>query len=177
MNSTDPTPVSIPPPQQQGFLPVCKAVLIHPRSFFDNLPLDTPLNDALKFLALILAISSVGHLLDGGVGAYFSALVGNVATQIAFVVALTLMAKVFGGPRDFGNMLRACCYASAPLLLHILPIVGLIGNAYGLYLLFLGVQRTQKLDRKNSIFTVASACVCCLAVSALWHMIFHGRHR
>jgi hypothetical protein len=177
MNTPESQRVVVHVSDKPSLVAICRAVLLHPQAFFQNLQLDTPLDESLKFLAVILAISSLGHLFDGGITGYIGAFVGNAATQVVFAVALTFMAKVFGGTRDFSNMLRACCYASVPLLLHLLPLVGLLGNIYGLYLLFLGVQRTQQLDKKKSLFTVLSACVCCIAVSAIWHGLFHGHHR
>jgi hypothetical protein len=152
-----------------------KAVVLHPKKFFAELPLEGSLEQPLIFLGCMLVVSSLGHLLTGGVLGYAGTLLGNAATQAVFIAALTYAAKLFGGVADFKNMARACCYASAPMVLHLLGPLGLAGNLYGVYLLFLSVGPTQKLDAKKSAFTVASACLAAVLVASIWHILFHAK--
>ncbi len=174
------TPESGFPPAAQGFADTFRRVITDPRGFFAGMPLAGGLGEPLTFLAIVLGIDGVGHLLTGW-GMWGS--LGLFATGVvrAFVLAavLTLVAQhLFDGPAGFEPTFRAVAYASAPAVLFWLPHLGVLAMLYACFLLIRGIERVQSFDATRAVLTllVGIAVLGALVAFVFGHHHHHRRH-
>ena len=64
---------------------------------------------------------------------------------------LHLFAKLVGGKGDYKSSFQIYVYGSAPgLLIGRLPILGMVGYLYGIYLTFLAIQILHRISKKKA---------------------------
>ena len=67
---------------------------------------------------------------------------------------------LFQGEGDYEGTLRVCAYAGACLALAWIPVLGVFAYLYGFYLIFLGTEKSHKLDTtKAAIATLIAVLV------------------
>ena len=108
------------------------------------------------------------HILATGVTTYFA----TVGSIFVLAVIFALVAPMFGGARDFPSALKVVAYGAVPtmlagatLLLPMMALVGLLGFAHTLFLLWLGAQRVLNVPAGAGAEFVAISLVLLVFVS------------
>ncbi len=157
-----------------------KKVLREPRNFFGKLESKGKIEPAFGYFVDLLIVSSilsiVGVLLFQPIIIKFLSENFNIPTQnpsytlqaflIAFVESvvggallsflwsgiLHLWIRLFKGNGDFAKSYELYVYTRTPILLTgWIPLVGLVGWFYSIYLMMIGVQKLHGISKKRSI--------------------------
>jgi hypothetical protein len=138
---------------------VWKRVMTDPQGFFLAMPLTGGLGNPLGFAALCLFIAWSGFLICGGdLGVSLRFVLWGVVRLFVGAALLLLVARrLFEGKGGFETTFRATTYATAPVVLLWVPIVKYFAVLYSLYLLIIGLQRTQEFDGVKAVLTVLVA--------------------
>ncbi|RPI34406.1 MAG: hypothetical protein EHM70_02975 [Chloroflexota bacterium] len=113
----------------------------------------------VALVAILLGLGSGFTTLFGSgefvrtfIGSLLSAFVGWILWSAASYFAGTTL---FGGKADLGEMLRVIGFASAPLMLGIIPCIGgIIGALWAAAAGFVAVRQGLDLDNGRAILTV-----------------------
>lgn len=140
---------------------IAKNVITKPKDFFYRLDLQGPAAEALIFLLVMDAVSSVlravftfslGPIFIGFASTYIFTLVGAVAVNAVF--------NALGGKGNLNSTLRVLCFSKASLLIA-WPLnfphfeLGIwAATALCLYLNYIGLSRSQELNREQTIALV-----------------------
>lgn len=157
-----------------SFVGVWKRVTTEPRAFFQDMPLSGGLQNPLLFLVACLVVSALGFLVIGPrhFALWFLA-IGIVRSFVGAAVLMVIARQLFGGAGDYEATYRAVAYASAPAALLWLPLVRPLVALYGLFLLIVGLERTQGFDTVKAVLTLLLAAVVLFALG--WMLgVTHG---
>jgi hypothetical protein len=162
------TPEFAPETALQGFTAKWKRVLTDPSGFFSDMPEVGGLQEPLAFLAICLAIESLGSLLVGsGLGGAVRVFVLGIVWTFALATALVLVAQhVFNGRAGFEPTFRVVAYAAAPDVLAWVPRLGVLALLYGLFLALRGIERVQGFDATRAVLTVLIGVAALILVGA-----------
>jgi hypothetical protein len=160
----------------ESFIGVWQRVVTDPRGFFQDMPIRGGIQAPLLFLVGCLVLAALGYVIVGprtiGLGLIFW---GTVRSFLYAVVFLLIARHVFSGTADFEANYRVVAYASAPLALMWLPIVGGLTFLYTIFLVIVGIERINGFDAVKSVLTVLLASVVVIVVG--WTLGFHpGLH-
>ena len=171
------TPESGFPPAAPGFADTWQRVVTDPRGFYAGMPLAGGLGEPLTFVAIVLGVDGVGHLLTGwGVRGSLGLFAGGVVRLFVLAAVLTLVAQhLFDGPAGFEPTFRAVAYASAPAVLFWLPVVGVLAMLYACFLLIRGIERVQSFDATRAVLTLLIGVMVLGALTAV--VLGHHHHR
>ncbi|MCX8045132.1 MAG: YIP1 family protein [Desulfobacterota bacterium] len=146
----------------ESFFWVARELLLRPKPFFRQLPLNAPLRSPLLFLATTSFLTALFMANYRGVGfSVFVLLMGaNIISALFSGLLLHAMVKRLTNPRaGIGTTLRIVCYASIVDLAAWIPVVGVVPYCYGLYLMFLGLQETHHLPPRQAALTLTAIIV------------------
>ncbi len=147
------------------------AVLVRPAAFFESIRSQTGLGAPIVFAAVMGAVAGVLRAVFAilGVGTGLGVLAGLGAIVIMPVVAVVLgsfvggaivhvIALVAGGKGTFEQSVRVSSYSMAVMpivaLAGLVPLLDVVPQIYGLYLVVLGIVAIHTADRKRA-FVVA----------------------
>lgn len=144
-----------------------RLVITAPHVFFDNMPLDGKLKDAMVFMGAIAILTGSGLTL-----VKMNPLEGLREAAYVFGFSfissgfLLILARGLGGTGTFVNTYRAFAYASAPLVILWLPLLQLIGLGYWFYLLKFAIERAHSLTPQRATAALGIYLLCVLGVAA-----------
>jgi hypothetical protein len=149
---------------RHDFTRTWQRVVTDPHGFFAEMPQVGGLGDPGTFLLICAALNAVGHLIVGwGVSGMIGWFVFQLVLSVVLAGLLTLIAQqLFDGRAGFEPTFRVVAYASAPLVLAWVPLVGTLARLYAAYLMMRGIERVHALDATRAVLTVV------LAVVAIW---------
>ncbi len=137
---------------------------------------DEKLEDAFKYLLVLLAVFAVFQALIaslGGFGIVVGIIAGIVGGLIGLVIGgcvLHLFVLLVGGRMGLGTTLKAVIYAATPsLLFGWIPLLGFFAGLWALVLEVLAIRELHEISTARAIFAVAIpfAIVVILAMLAL----------
>ncbi len=146
------------------FISDWKRVLLKPKDFFAETTMEY--GKAIKFAAVNILVYSIGAVLVGqALGGKF-ALVDNLLLSFLYVFVSILLAlfvtglifhcffKIFGGKGSYKESLAIRAYSYVVLAFSWIPILGIIANIYGLYIVIRGGEIKHNLSLGKSIAAV-----------------------
>jgi hypothetical protein len=160
---------------------VIRAVLLSPRSFYLNFPVEGPLREPAVFVLLVgavtgfltAAVAIVSNLMFGDVSAgevgvtaieaLLFALLSPLAVGVVAAVYLLSIRTFVGKVGTFREVYRMAAYAFGALILAWLPIVGAFAVTYALMVLMGIAVRT--VYRTSLLTAVVTALVGFLPIS------------
>jgi hypothetical protein len=155
-----------------SFVGVWRRVTTEPRSFFQEMPVTGGLQNPLVFLVACLAVSGVGFLLVGPrPRAVWFVLEGVVRSFVYAAILMVIARQLFGGGGDYEASYRVVAYASAPIALFWVPVVGRLTILYIAFLIIVGLERAHGLDATRSALTLLLAGI---AIVVLGHVLGFG---
>jgi hypothetical protein len=102
----------------------------------------------LKFVLFLVGIKTLGN------ESIFDILVGYIITIVVVFIATSVyhvFAKLFGGVSDYDGTFKAYVYGFTPsILFGWIPVLGLIGAIYGIYLFIKGLSILHGLSTGKS---------------------------
>jgi len=161
----------------ESFVGVWKRVVTDPRGFFQDMPVRGGLQAPLLFLLACLVIDALGHLIVGPRGHGIRIVVEGLLRSFVYAAFFAVIARqIFSGTGDYEASYRVVAYASAPLVLAWLPLVGGLAWIYMVFLLIVGIERVHGFDAVKAVLTVLLASLAIVAVS--WALGLHhwGHH-
>jgi len=146
------------------FAQTWQRVTTDPHAFFAEMPQAGGLGEPGMFLLIAAAINAVGRLVLGwGLGGMIGWFVLQVVLSVVAAALFTLIAQqLFEGRAGFEPTFRVVAYASAPLVLAWVPLVGTLARLYAAYLMMRGIERVHTVDTTRAVLTVV------LGVMATW---------
>lgn len=165
------------PPSAAGFLGSyfnnAKAVLFHPRLFFDNMPREGGLTEPAVFLVVSAAIFGVLQSiakLNPLVG--IVAVAGNLISVAIVSLLLSFILGKMGGQGNYQSTFRVLAYSKVTLLFAWLSlgpfaIGSLAALLYGIYLNILGLEKVHDIDRKRTAMVVGGLALLVFAITRL----------
>lgn len=163
----------------ESFIGVWKRVVTDPRGFFQDMPIRGGIQAPLLFLVGCLVLAALGFLVVGPRGFGLALVFWGAVRSFLYAVVFMLVARnIFAGVGDFEASYRVVAYASAPLALMWLPLVGPLTFLYMIFLVIVGLERVNGFDAVKSVLTVLLASVVVVAVGWAfgWHhypMAYH----
>ena len=154
---------------QLGFIPALfetiKAVLFHPREFFENLEIKGAHGVPLFFYcAVAIPASFIGSLWQV---LFKPSLLGEVLISFfvslilipifVFIVAglMHLFLLLFGARGGFMATFNVVCYGGATMAFNVIPILGsLIASIWGIVVAVIGYKRVHKLSTAKAVCVV-----------------------
>ena len=172
-----PTPKFDPQTAVQDFASKWKRVMTDPSGFFSDMAEVGGLQEPVAFLAICLAIESLGSLLVGrGLGGAVGGFVVGIVWAFVLATLLVLVAQhLFTDRAGFEPTFRVVAYAAAPDVLAWVPRLGVLALLYGLFLAVRGIERVQGFDATRAVLTVLIGVAAVVLVgAALGGGLLHG---
>lgn len=144
-----------------GFTKVWKKVMLDPRAFYNEMPANGGFENPIIFLSICALIFFALKMLVAGVAAGVNGLF-LLCLCYAFGPGILMLVSqyLFQGEGDYESSLRVCAYAGACLTLAWLPLLGVFAYLYSFYLIFLGTEKTHKLNaEKAAVATLVAILV------------------
>lgn len=177
------TEVPVPPRQPgsalEDVLPTAIDVLGDPRGFFSSMPreggYEAPGIFAAVMLAVYAAVAALFSLLQLQLVAVLVSLivipvVGAIGLLIASAVVLFL-SRALGSDATFESSFRIVAYSSALLPIQVvallIPYLPILVQAYGFYLLIIGVIAVHKVEEQKA-WTVLGSIAAVLLIFSLF---------
>jgi hypothetical protein len=158
-----------------SFVGVWKRVTTDPRGFFQDMPTRGGLQAPLLFLVACLVVSALGMLIVGPRGHGLMLVIGGALRSFVYAAVFLVVARqIFAGTGDYEGTYRVVAYASAPLALLWIPLVGKLAALYMIFLVIVGLERVHAFDAVKSVLTVLLASIVLLAVSWAFGLHHHG---
>jgi len=155
-----------------SFPGVWKRVVTDPRGFFADMPIRGGIQSPLLFLVACLVLAALGFLIVGPRGFGLSLVFWGTVRSFLYAVVFMLVARhVFSGTADFEANYRVVAYATAPMALMWLPLVGSLTFLYTMFLVIVGLERVNGFDAVRSVLTVLLASLVLLVLG--WAFGFH----
>ncbi len=140
---------------------VCRVLFSQPRYFFQQLQPSGTLKNPLIFLSICAFLSSlfIANVTAADYRIFFILLLANIISALAGSLLLhnVLVSGVFGAAVPFEATFSVIAYASITDVLSWIPVVGIIANFYGLYLIYLGFREVHRLSARRSVAGVVAA--------------------
>jgi hypothetical protein len=119
------------------------------------------LKNPLIFLSICAFLSSlfIANVTAADYRIFFILLLANIISALAGSLLLhnVLVSGVFGAAVPFEATFSVIAYASITDVLSWIPVVGIIANFYGLYLIYLGFREVHRLSARRSVAGVVAA--------------------
>ncbi|HEY9788930.1 MAG TPA: YIP1 family protein [Candidatus Obscuribacterales bacterium] len=169
MQDNQPTgsaPEVAPHPIAPGFSPQqiidqFKVILLSPKIFFANMPLEGGFMQPALLYAVIAGVICVGDMLLH-IGHPIAAILGGIGTFITIMLlsfvgaAITMgLSRLLGGTGSYEATYRACAYSAAPHIVGWIPVIQVIGAIYSVFLLKIALERAQNLPSNRAVAVVA----------------------
>ncbi len=155
-----------------SFTGVWKRVVTDPRGFFADMPTRGGIQSPLLFLVGCLVIAALGYLIVGPRGIGLSLVFWGAVRSFLYAAIFMVVARhVFSGTADYEATYRVIAYATAPMALMWLPLVGGLTFLYTLFLIIVGLEKVNGFDAVKSVLTLLLASIVLLALG--WAFGFH----
>ena len=159
--SEEPTRTVTAPPAVANVFSAWKTVILHPKQFFESMPLTGGIGQPLLFVACTSAFAALGVIV-GDLGqplvafqAAWKAFIGAIVGSFLGSFVTWILCKLFGGKGNYEQTYRACAYSTAPHVFAVIGRLGWIGTPYSIYLLFLGLKRSHELSSGKAAAVIA----------------------
>ena len=181
--------------EELGFFPAitqtAQQSLLKPREFFDKIPINGGYVQPLLYALIVATLGEmVGILwtfsLDSSLMEKLNAF-GNVAALVAVITPLFVFIRVvltavffhvslylLGGVNEnFEATFRVSCYASAPELCSIFPVVGgIIGMIWKFYITVVGLESVHRIEWwRASLAVLLPFVLCCAAMAGGFYLM------
>lgn len=145
----------------KAFVQTWRKVMLDPRNFYREMPTSGGFENPLIFLSICGLVYFVLKVIVSGLVDGVDGLFLIVLTYIFGPGILMLACQfLFQGEGDYEGTLRVCAYAGACLALAWIPVLGVFAYLYSFYLIFLGTEKSHKLDTtKAAIATLIAVLV------------------
>lgn len=136
---------------------IAKTICADPKGFFAKMPDVGAMAEPIIFLLVIELIASLARCVTTfSLKPLFADLIMSLISTVLGAFVVSLVFDKAGGKGNFNSTLRVLCFSKAPILIAFLGIaqfqIGtLAALVYGMYLNFIGLRKTQKLDTKTTI--------------------------
>jgi hypothetical protein len=164
----------------ESFVGVWKRVVTDPRGFFQDMPIRGGIQAPLLFLVGCLVLAALGFLVVGPRGFGLSLVFWGTARSFLYAVVFMLIARqVFSGIADYEAHYRVVAYATAPMALMWVPLVGSLAFLYTLFLVIVGLERINGFDAVKAVLTVLLASLVLLVLGwafGFHHHAYYGYH-
>jgi hypothetical protein len=159
----------------ESFTGVWKRVVTDPRGFFQDMPIRGGIQNPLVFLIVCLVCAALGFLIVGPRGFGLSLVFWGTVRSFLYAAIFLLVARnVFAGTGDYEANYRVVAYATAPMALMWVPLVGGLAFLYTLFLVIVGLERVHGFDAVKSVLTVLLASVVLFVLGWLFGFDHHG---
>ncbi len=156
----------------ESFTGVWKRVVTDPRGFFQDMPIRGGIQAPLLFLVGCLVLAALGFLVVGPRGIGLSLVFWGTLRSFLYAAVFMLISQhIFSGAADYEANYRVVAYATAPMALMWLPLVGSLAFLYTLFLVIVGIERVNGFDAVKSVLTVLLASLVLLVLG--WAFGFH----
>lgn len=140
---------------------VCRMLFSEPRYFFQQLQPAGSLKNPFIFLSICAFLSSlfIANVTTTDYRFFFILFLANIVSVLAGSLLLhnLLVSGFFGARVPFEATFSVIAYASVTDVISWIPVVGIIANFYGLYLIYLGFQEIHRLSPRRSVAGVIAA--------------------
>ena len=155
-----------------SFTGVWKRVVTDPRGFFADMPTRGGIQSPLLFLVGCLVIAALGYLIVGPRGIGLSLVFWGAVRSFLYAAIFMVVARnVFGGTGDYEATYRVIAYATAPMALMWLPVLGGLTFIYTLFLIIVGMEKINGFDATKSVLTLLLSSIVLLVLG--WAFGFH----
>jgi hypothetical protein len=149
-----------------NYIETWKEVIQRPSDFYGRMPTTGGYADPLTFAAVSYIIYGIlSAIISGMFGArgfgFSFVLATAIGTPIFGIIFLFIVAAIsnfiynmLGGTGSYEGTLRFMSYASAPMVLSWIPLLGLIAGIYGLYLNIVGGTYVHNVSMGKSAIAV-----------------------
>lgn len=161
----------------RSYLAQVKEILISPKTFFAEM--DRSPGASIVPASVFLCLSAGVYAILQAIAltapfAMISLFMSSVIGALVGSFFLNLILSKMGGQGNFKSTFRVIAYSKATLLFAWLalgpfPVGGIASLIYGIYLNILGLEKTQKLDRKKLAAVVIGLSLLGLAVKKFTH--------
>lgn len=146
-----------------------KLVALKPKEFFAKVRNEKGISAAFKYLALVSMVHVIGNYLVSpdiyevsAIASWLSKEVVSVFSYATMLLSLFIsagiahvLARLLGGNGKYYETYKAYVYGSTPsFLLGWIPIIGVLGSLYALYLSVLGVSKYHKISLWRAVAAV-----------------------
>jgi hypothetical protein len=157
-----------------GFLGTARRVLVNPRAFFQAMPVEGGILQPYIFYLLCTSLffaATLALTLGGPAGLAPQILAAaSLVPVVPFVDAALLhllMVKLVDGTGSYESTFRVVCYASAVNLVTWVPLVGLLGQLYEIYLAAVGASIVHRARMGRTLLAVVANALVFLTLSLL----------
>ena len=159
----------------ESFIGVWKRVITDPRGFFRDMPIRGGIQAPLRFLVGCLVLAGLGFLVVGPRGFGLSLVFwGTVRSFLYAAVFMAIARQIFSGTGDYEASYRVVAYATAPMALLWVPLLGGLTALYAIFLVVVGLERVHGFDAVKAVLTVLLASIVVLAVGWAFGLNHHG---
>ena len=159
----------------ESFVGVWKRVITDPRGFFQDMPTRGGIQAPLLFLVGCLVLAGLGFLVVGPRGFGLNLIFwGTVRSFLYAALFMAIARQVFSGTGDYEASYRVVAYATAPMALLWVPLLGGLTALYAIFLVIVGLERVHGFDAVKSVLTVLLASIVVLAVGWAFGLDHHG---
>lgn len=134
----------------ESFLAVARELLLRPVRFFEQLRPSGSVFGPLTFLLVCLFVSSllVANVTGANMPLFAALLVSGVVAAVLGTICLhtILISPLFNARLPYEATLSVIAYASIVDLVAWIPLLDIIANMYGLYLIYLGFKTIHRLS-------------------------------
>ena len=148
------------------YIETWKEVIQRPSDFYSRMPTTGGYADPITFAAISYVIYGLlAAILGGIIGprgfSFFAIITTVIVIPIVGIISLFIggaifyiIYKILGGTGSYEGTVRFISYASAPMVLSWIPLLGLIAGIYGLYLNIVGGSFVHKVSMGKSAIAV-----------------------
>ncbi len=155
------------------FVNVAKMMILKPREFFRQLPVNGPATNPMAFLGFCSFITAllVANARSGGFELFVMLCCANIfSTLIGSACMHLLVKKLYRSAAPFGATLRVLAYASLMDTASWIPLAGPFAYFYGLYLVYVGIQEQHRITPRQAAIAV-TIIVCIVTALAMAIML------
>ncbi len=161
-------------PTARGFLGTARTVLVSPKAFFQAMPVEGGFFQPYIFYLLSASVflaATLGLTLAGPAGLAPQILIAaGLIPLLPFLDAALLhlfVVKFVDGTGSYESTFRVVCYASAVNLVSWVPLVGLVGQLYEIYLVALGASIVHRAGMGRTLLAVVATALVFLTLTML----------
>jgi hypothetical protein len=159
----------------QGLFNRFRMIITNPTDFFERMPVDGSIKDAVIFMAAIAVIAGFGQIIvTGKLMQGVNYCLGDFALSFISAGFLLILSKGLGGTGNYISTYRAFAYAAAPTVIIWIPLLGYIAALYALFLLRLSLERAHELPQNRLLMVLGIYVVSMIGVVVAIFMMVLG---
>ena len=122
---------------------------------------------------LVSTAAALGGMMVNPVGLLIRTVVGSLIGWFVCAWVTALVAGLFGGKTDTGEMLRVLGFVNVFQLLNVIPVLGsLVGLVLGVIGTLLGIREAAEVDNMKALLIAVVAWVVIFVVAVVLGMVF-----